>query len=125
MFYGLQASLLDILSIYLIGRLGTSMVHVILWYTCAPADTVAFTVYNAAHAGRDTSRDRSVLDQPDFEEATRFIYLELHIVGYSPTYSANPVPLKPAETKSFKDLGPRPTIHFSGDRSYSIMTYGF
>lgn len=71
-------------------------------------------VYNAAHGGRDTARERSVFDQPDFEEATRFIYLELHIVGYSPTYSSNPVPLKAADAKSIKDLGPRPTIHFSG-----------
>jgi len=75
---------------------------------------VAIIVYNAAHGGRDTPRERSVFDQPDFEEATRFIYLELLIAGYSPTYSANPVPLKPADAKSIKDLGPRPTIHFTG-----------
>jgi hypothetical protein len=73
-------------------------------------------VYNAAHGGRDTPRHRGVFDQLDFEEATRFIYLELHIVGYSPTYSANPVPLKAADAKSIKDLGPRPTVHFSGSR---------
>jgi hypothetical protein len=76
--------------------------------------SILFLVYNAAHGGRDVPRERSVFDQPEFEEATRFIYLELHIVGYSPTYSANPVALKPADTKSIKDLGPRPTIHFNG-----------
>ena len=90
------------------------MVRSIVDHLLSATYFVLSVVYNAAHGGRDTPRECYVFEQPDFEEATRFIYLELNITGYSPTYSANPVPLKPADAKSIKDLGPRPTIHFSG-----------
>jgi len=70
--------------------------------------------YNFAQGGTDGPRDCTVFNQREFEEATRFIYLELHIAGYSPMFSMSSMPLKTAESKDISDLGERPTIHFTG-----------
>ncbi|KZS90325.1 hypothetical protein SISNIDRAFT_488532 [Sistotremastrum niveocremeum HHB9708] len=70
--------------------------------------------FNFTPDGQSGTRDPEVFLQEGFEEATRFITLDLQITGFSPTYSNSPSPLKNKECGLHTDLGPRPTIHFSG-----------